>query len=46
VTRGKGVRPSGEHAGDLVPVYFAEITSVTPEWMICAEQASITYGDK
>jgi hypothetical protein len=29
VTRGKGVRPFGEHIGDLVPVYFAEITSLT-----------------
>jgi putative transposase len=28
VTRGKGVRPFGEHVGDLVPVYFAEITSL------------------
>jgi hypothetical protein len=28
VTRGKGVRPFGEHVGDLVQVYFAEITSV------------------
>jgi hypothetical protein len=28
VTRGKGVRPFGEHVDDLVPVYFAEITSV------------------
>ena len=30
MTRGKGVRPFGEHVDDLVPVYFAEITSVTP----------------
>jgi len=29
VTRGEGVRPSGEHVGDLVPVYFAEITSMS-----------------
>jgi hypothetical protein len=29
VTRGKGVRPFGEHVDDLIPVYFAEITSVT-----------------
>ena len=29
MTRGKGVRPSGEHVDDdLVPVYFAEITSM------------------
>jgi hypothetical protein len=28
VTRGKGVRPFGEHVGDLVPVYFAEIISL------------------
>ena len=28
MTRGKGVRPFGEHVDDLVPVYFAEITSV------------------
>jgi hypothetical protein len=28
VTRGKGVRPFGEHVDDLVPVYFAEITSL------------------
>jgi hypothetical protein len=29
VTRGKGVRPFGEHVDGLVPVYFTEITSVT-----------------
>jgi hypothetical protein len=29
MTRGKGVRPFGEHVGDPVPVYFAEITSVS-----------------
>jgi hypothetical protein len=29
VTRGKGVRPFGEHVDGLVPVYFAEITSLT-----------------
>jgi hypothetical protein len=29
VTRGKGIRPFGEHIGDLIPVYFAEITSLT-----------------
>ena len=29
MTRGKGVRPFGEHVDDdLVPVYFAEITSM------------------
>ena len=28
MTRGKGVRPFGEHVDDLIPVYFAEITSV------------------
>ena len=28
VTRGKGLRPSGEHVNDLIPVYFAEITSL------------------
>jgi len=29
VTRGKGVRPFGDHVGDPVPVYFTEITSVS-----------------
>jgi hypothetical protein len=28
VTRGKGVRPFGEHVDDLILVYFAEITSL------------------
>ena len=28
MTRGKGGRPFGEHVGDLVPFYFAEITSL------------------
>jgi hypothetical protein len=28
MTRGKDVRPYGEHVDDLVPVYFAEITSL------------------
>jgi hypothetical protein len=32
VTRGKGVRPFGEHVDDLVQVYFAEITSV--KWFV------------
>jgi hypothetical protein len=33
MTRGTGVRPFGGHVDDLVPVYFAEITSVgTPFW--------------
>jgi hypothetical protein len=30
VTRGKGVPLFGEHVDDLVPVYFAEITSLSP----------------
>jgi hypothetical protein len=30
VTRGKGVPPFGEHVDNLIPVYFAEITSVRP----------------
>ena len=28
MTRGKGIRPFGEHVDDLIPVYFAEITSL------------------
>jgi hypothetical protein len=28
VTRGKGIRPFGEHVDDLIPVHFAEITSL------------------
>jgi hypothetical protein len=42
VTRGKGVRPFGEHVDDdLVPVYFAEITSVKcpPKQWIAGERA-------
>jgi hypothetical protein len=29
MTRGRGVCPFGEHVDDLVPAYFAEITSMS-----------------
>jgi hypothetical protein len=41
VTRGKGVRPFGEHVDDLVQVYFAEITSIT---RICGEPSRRAFG--
>jgi hypothetical protein len=34
VTRGKGVPLFGEHVDDLVPVYFAEITSLRRERLL------------
>ena len=37
MTRGKGVRPFGEHVDDLIPVYFAEITSVSEYSATCID---------
>jgi hypothetical protein len=44
VTRGKGVRPFGEHVDDLVPVYFAEITSMGPSRFHDGGPSQVTPG--
>jgi hypothetical protein len=45
VTRGKGVRPFGEHVDDLIPVYFAEITSLeASEFVFVRDEKNVISG--
>lgn len=46
MTRGKGVRPFGEHVDDLVPVYFAEITSMGPSRFHDGGPSQVTPGGR